>query len=45
MMLDSPATLPNIAPSVLRFDWQDWLPYFEDEAIPEAQKRVLIETM
>jgi len=45
MTLDSPAPLPNIAPSVLRFDWQDWLPYFEDEAIPETQKRVLIETM
>ena len=23
----------------LRFDWQDWLPYFEDEAIPDDQKQ------
>jgi len=32
-------------PPVLRFDWRDWLPYFEDENIPEDQKRVLIETI
>ena len=29
----------------LRFDWQDWLPYFEDEAIPDDQKQELIETL
>lgn len=32
-------------PPVLRFDWRDWLLYFEDENIPEDQKRVLIETI
>lgn len=29
----------------LRFDWTDWLPYFEDQDIPEEQKRELIETL
>ena len=29
----------------LRFDWQDWLPFFEDEDIPLDQKRELIETL
>ena len=29
----------------LRFDWADWLPYLEDEDIPEDQKRALIETL
>lgn len=29
----------------LRFDWRDWLPYFEGEDIPEEQKRALIETL
>lgn len=29
----------------LTFDWQDWLPYFEDEDIPEAKKQELIETL
>lgn len=29
----------------LRFDWADWLPYLEDEDIPEEQKRALIETL
>jgi hypothetical protein len=45
MTLDSPLPLPEPAPPVLRFDWQDWLPYFEDESISEEQKRVLIETI
>ena len=29
----------------LRFDWTDWLPYLEDQDIPEGQKRELIETL
>lgn len=29
----------------LAFNWQDWLPYFEDTDIPEAQKRELAETL
>jgi len=29
----------------LRFDWADWLPYLEDQDVPEEQKRVLIETL
>lgn len=34
-------------PSVpaLRFDWTDWLPYLEDQDIPEEQKREIIETL
>lgn len=35
---------PAASPA-LRFDWQDWLPYFEDEDIPLDQKRELIETL
>lgn len=33
-----------VAPA-LRFDWTDWLPYLDDQDIPEAQKRVLIESL
>jgi hypothetical protein len=40
-----PTTPTENVPPVLRFDWRDWLPYFEDENIPEDQKRVLIETI
>jgi hypothetical protein len=29
----------------LRFDWTDWLPYLEDQDVPDEQKRVLIETL
>lgn len=29
----------------LVFDWQDWLPYFEDADIPDDQKREMIETL
>lgn len=29
----------------LRFDWTDWLPYLEDQDIPDEQKRELIETL
>lgn len=29
----------------LTFNWQDWLPYFEDAGIPDAQKREMIETL
>lgn len=37
-------TPPPHKPS-LKFNWQDWLPYFEDTDIPETQKRELIETL
>lgn len=29
----------------LTFNWEDWLPYFEDTDVPDAQKRELIETL
>lgn len=29
----------------LTFNWEDWLPYFEDETISDAQKREMIETL
>lgn len=29
----------------LRFDWTDWLPYLDDQDIPDKQKRELIETL
>lgn len=29
----------------LTFNWLDWLPHFENEDIPEEQKRELIETL
>lgn len=29
----------------LRFDWTEWLPYLDDQDIPEEQKRELIETL
>ena len=35
---------PPKTPS-LRFDWQDWLPYFDDPDVPLAQKREMIETL
>lgn len=40
-------TETQLKPSVpaLRFDWTDWLPYLEDQDIPDDQKRVLIETL
>lgn len=45
MNLHKPTAPPETVPPVLRFDWRDWLPYFEDGNIPEDQKRVLIETL
>lgn len=33
------------AAPALRFDWTDWLPYLEDQDIPDEQKRELIETL
>jgi len=40
---------PNQPPTdkapALRFDWRDWLPYVENEDIPEDQKRALIESL
>ena len=41
----SPPAPPQTVPPVLRFDWRDWLPFFESEDVPEDQKRVLIETL
>lgn len=43
------ATDPDIdhqsrAPA-LRFEWTDWLPYLEDQDIPDEHKRALIETL
>ncbi|SFU79293.1 hypothetical protein SAMN04488527_11716 [Aliiroseovarius crassostreae] len=35
---------PSKTPS-LRFNWQDWLPYFDDPDVPLDQKRELIETL
>lgn len=29
----------------LRFDWQDWLPHFDDEDIPDNDKRAMIEAL
>lgn len=29
----------------LTFNWQDWLRYFEDTDIPDAQKREMVETL
>ena len=31
--------------SALRFDWQDWLPYLEEQDIPLEQKQDLIKTL
>lgn len=39
-----PTPPPRTAP-VLRFDWRDWLPYLEEEDIPEEQKREMIENL
>ena len=30
---------------MLRFEWTDWLPYLEDQDIPDEQKRDLIEAL
>lgn len=35
----------EVAAPALRFDWADWLPYLEDQEIPDDQKRELIETL
>jgi hypothetical protein len=45
MNFQPPTSPPENVPPVLRFDWRDWLLHFEDENIPEDQKRVLIETL
>ena len=39
-----PASQSTTRPA-LRFDWQDWLPYLENEDIPLAQKQDLIKTL
>ena len=36
---------PRPPSPTMRFDWQDWLPYFEDTNIPDNQKQELIETL
>jgi len=33
------------APPGLIFNFEDWLPYLDDQTIPESQKRELIETL
>lgn len=38
-------TNPSPPSPNIRFDWQDWLPFFEDTAIPDDQKQELIETL
>lgn len=45
--MDGQMTENNLKPSVpaLRFDWSDWLPYLEDQDVPDEQKRELIETL
>ncbi len=45
MNFQTPTSPPENVPPVLRFDWRDWLPYFENENIPDDQKRALIETI
>lgn len=35
----------DTSPPSLRFDWTDWLPYLEDQDVPEEQKRLLIEAL
>lgn len=37
--------LPGTPGPALRFDWADWLPYLEDQDVPEEQKRALIENL
>ncbi len=41
------STLPPPAggPAAIRCNWEDWLPYIEDDSIPDAQKRELIEAL
>ena len=36
---------PETAPPRLNIDWDAYLPFFEDQDIPEAQKRELIEAL
>lgn len=36
---------PETAPPKLTIDWDAYLPFFEDEDIPEEQKRELIEAL
>ena len=43
-MTDNPPP-QNTPPPAIHFDWQDWLPFFEDTNIPENQKQELIETL
>ena len=38
-------TNPSPPSPNIRFDWQDWLPFFEDTDIPDDQKQELIETL
>ncbi|MCR5858261.1 hypothetical protein [Mesorhizobium sp. J428] len=37
--------ISRVSVPALRFDWTDWLPYFEDQDISDEQKRELIETL
>jgi len=40
-----PADPTSVTPPKMHLNWQDWLPLLEDEDIPEAEKRQLIETL
>ncbi len=46
----APANIPitpetQLSSPALRFDWTDWLPYLDQEDVPDDQKRALIETL
>ena len=46
----SPANKPitpetQLSRPALRFDWTDWLPYLDQEDVPDDQKRALIESL
>lgn len=43
-MKDRPETPPPKRPSI-HLNWQDWLPYLEDNAASEAEKQQVIETI
>lgn len=45
MRMTDTDTDPHHPAPALRFDWTDWLPYLEDQDVPDEQKRELIETL
>lgn len=45
-MTDTPPNFnPETAPPSLSIDWEAYLPFFEDEDIPDDQKQELIEAL